>query len=334
MMQLTMAMSSQGGGVYMVTNCKSSFKGGAFKQVLNIVRVPGQTRAGVVSNKGNSKPTDPTTRISQSVNRQDTISQDATPAEPAAPGQRPDELNLWSQLKRGLPSPGLPGYLSNFTAASGGLGGTVGVTSVSGATPNLAGAARIAGQSFGGSIPGGQYQPAFGIPLPAVAAAGLQNRVYSPGGYVQQLAGTLANSFGISGAPRQLLDQFVKDQSRKVSQLGVIGSGIGAGANIQIQPSAFPSISSRIQGLNWNMVSAAGAMPDSGASLISNASTLIGSVTQGTKADPYAIAPLFNVNQSQLSGLSPNLQSKVLGELAGITSNVSPDTNLATAAAQ
>ena len=38
-------------------------------------------------------------------------------------GERPDTLNLLSQQQRGLPSPGLPGMLSNFTAAVGGLGG-------------------------------------------------------------------------------------------------------------------------------------------------------------------------------------------------------------------
>ena len=339
-------------GVYMVTTCKSAFKGGAFKQTLQIVRVPGQSRAGEVSNKGKNKPTDPTARISQAVNRRDTVVQDATPAEPAAPGQRPDELNLWNQLNRGLPSPGLPGYLSNFTAATGGLGGTVsavagsnlnlagasrlavGISAVSGATPNLAGAARLAGQGFGGSIPGGQFQPAFGMPLPARAAVGLQNRVYSPGGYVQQLASTLANSFGISGAPRQLLDQFVGIQARKVSQLGVIGSGIGAGANVQIIPSALPIGNNPIQGLNSNMIGATSSMPDRGAGLVGDVTSRLRASTQGSNADPHAIAPLFGVDQSQLSGLSPNLQSKVLGQLSGIASNIPADTNLATAAAQ
>lgn len=339
-------------GVYMITTCKSSFKGGSFKQILQITRVPGQTRAGVVSNKGSNKPTDPTTRIGQAVNRRDTVVQDATPVEPAAPGQRPDELNLWNQINRGLPTPGLPGYLSNFTAATGGLGGTIsavagsnlnlagasrlaaGFSAVSGATPNLAGAARLAGQSFGGSIPGGQFQPAFGIPLPAVAAVGLQNRVYSPGGYVQQLANTLADSFGISGAPRQLLNQFVGSQARKVNQLAVLGSGIGAGANIQLNSPATIPTTGVLQGVNSNMVGAASNMSDGGAGLLSDAASRIRSLTQGSNADPYAVAPLFGVDQSQLSGLSPNLQSKVLGQLSGIASNTPADTNLATASAQ
>jgi hypothetical protein len=82
------------------------------------------------------------------------------------------------------------------------------------------------------------------------------------------------------------------------------------------------------------MLGATSSIPDGGAGLVGDATARIRSVTQGSNADPYAIAPLFGVDQSQLSGLSPNLQSKVLGQLSGIASNIPADTNLATAAAQ
>jgi len=341
-------------GVYRVTKCNSKIKDGVFKQSLEVIRQPGQLPAKKVpSNEGQFAPTDPSKHTRLTPNRSDAVTADQTPAVDEAPGQRPDELNLWSQLDRGLPSPGLPGQLSNFTNATGGLGGTVGVVNVSGATSNLAGMTRLSTQVFGGSIPGGQYQPAFGMPLPSKAAVGLQQRVYSPGGYVQAMGMQLANSFGVKGPAAQLLNQFLGEQGRKINQATAVGSGIGVGAVLQLvqnntdsttaygirsqqlatPPSAIPT-TGIATGLNTNALSAVSNMPDSGASLINNAGTNIQSALQGNKADPLAIASLFGVNQSQLSGLSPNLQSKVVGQLENIVSSTPENTDLGIASAQ
>ena len=342
-------------GVYRVTKAKSTFKNGDFKQALDIIRQPGQSMPQEVpSNEGENEPSDPTLRFSQRPNPKDAPTKDSTPADLENPGQRPSEMNLYAQQMRGLPSPGLPGQLSNFTNATGGLGGTISVVSnVSGATPNLAGATRLASQIYGGVVPGGQYQPAFGMPLPAKAAVGLQQRVYSPGGYVQQLGNNLANSFGVTGAPKQLLDQFLGIAASRVNKATALGSGIGAGAILQITknnpsptsaydyisqpqasvPTALP-LTGIATGLNSNSLAAAANMPDGGAGIMNNIGTNIRAATQGSKPDPLAIAGQFGIDQSQLSGLSPNLQSKVISQLTNLSNATPPNTDLGVAAAQ
>ena len=145
-------------GIYRVNKVKSMFKDGTFKQNLEIMRSPGQPPAEQNPTPGGvNTPSDPSKRIVPEVNRVDVVATDATPVtspvvsvDTSVSGDRASTLNLARQLDRGLPSPGLPGQLSNFTAATGGLGGTISPIQVSGATPNLAGNTRIATQIFGG----------------------------------------------------------------------------------------------------------------------------------------------------------------------------------------
>ena len=342
-------------GVYRVTKAKSSFKDGFFKQQLEVIRQPGQPfPEPVPTNTGKSTPTNPTKTVSQESNAADTPVQDSTPAEPAAPGQRPDELNLFLQQQRQLPSPGLPGQLVNFTAATGGLGGTIAVSQVSGATPALlAGNTRLATQVFGGVIPGGINQPAQGIPLPARAAVGLQQQVLSPAGLINQIGQNIARSFGLKGVAADLAGQIVGIATAKINRSGIIGSGIGKGATIQFNktnlsnPTAYDLISNNnpsnitalpstgfAGALNPNTLAAVARLPDGGSSLINNAGTSIKSALQGTPSDPMAIAGNFGINQSQLSGLSPNLQSKILDQVSSVASNVPPTSDLGILAAQ
>jgi hypothetical protein len=342
-------------GIYRVTQVKSSFKDGLFKQSLEVIRQPGQPfPTPVPTNTGKSKPTIPTKTVTQEPNADDAAVPDVTPAEPASPGQRPDELNLFLQQQRQLPSPGLPGQLVNFTAATGGLGGTISVSQVSGATPALlAGTTRLSTQPFGGVVPGGIYQPSQGIPIPARAAVGLQQQVLSPAGLINQIGQNIARSFGLKGVAADLASQIVGMATTKINRSGVIGSGIGRGATIQFNktnlsnPTSYDLISNNnppnitavpttgfAGALNQNTLAAVARLPDGGASLINNAGTNITAATQGTNADPMAVAGKFGINQSQLSGLSPNLQSKILDQVSSIASNVPAGTDLGIASAQ
>jgi hypothetical protein len=353
-------------GVYNVTTVKSTFKDGLFKQTLNILRVPGQaTPTENPTNQGKSAPSDPTKSRSQASDKYDAVTVDVTPADPTpsepvittdlgTTGDRASTFNLATQLDRGLPSPGLPGQLSNFTAATGGLGGTVGLTQVSGATPNLVGSSRLATQIYGGVVPGGQNQFAAGIPMSAKAASGFQQRVLSPASLITQIGNTVAQSFGIKGPAGQLVSQIVNIATTKINRSGVIGSGIGAGATIALgslqttnspatyadyraqqlpSPSTAIATSGIATGLDQNTLAAVANL-GGGSNLVNNVGNNMLSATKGTVTDPMAIAGQFGINASQLSGLSPNIQSKVLEQVSNIANNVPANTNLASAAAQ
>jgi hypothetical protein len=271
-------------------------------------------------------------------------------------GDRASTLNLARQLDRGLPSPGLPGQLSNFTAATGGLGGTISPIQVSGATPNLAGNTRIATQIFGGVVPGGQQQSALGIPLPASAVPGLQGRVLSPSGLVTQVGQTIAGSFGLTGVAKQVATDIIGIATTKINRTGIIGSGIGVGVTVPYNPTATPTQSQSYieqrnsqnvfnptaipttgiaKGLDQSTLAAVGGLSSADkANLINEAGNKVKSVLQGSGVDTAGIARAFGINQSQVSGLSPNIQSKIVGQLNSIGIAVPADTNISQVASQ
>lgn len=332
-------------GVYQIIKCKSIFKDGMFKQSLEIMRMPGQAipvENPKITPQSNKTPiTDPAKSQAQTPNPDDVATTDSGPPSAEQSGFRPGTLNLLSQLDRSIPSPGLPGELSNFTAATGGAGSTIPVTSVAGINPNLPGVSRMI------SPLKTQDQPAFGMPLPAKAAVGLQQRVYSPGGFVQQAGANLLKSFGVTGPAAQLADQYLKQVGRKVNSLPVIGSGIGIGASINIiknnldpqtssdiknqqlpeQPSSIPSI----PGLGATALGVLGNNLTAIPGITNNAALRVQAATQGNTADPLAIAAAYGISQAQLSGLSPNITSNLINQLGNLTKKVPADTDLNTA---
>jgi hypothetical protein len=341
-------------GVYRVTKAKSTFKDGMFRQALEVIRQPGQPAPEEVpNNDGKNAPSNPSERVDSLPEMRDTVKADVTPAAVDAPGQRPDTINLLEQQSRSLPSPGLPGQLSNFTAATGGLGGTIPVASVSGAVTNpLSGITRLATQAYGGVVPGGLNQSAGGIRLQARAAVGLRNQVLSPAGLITQIGQSVSKSFGLTGAAGSLVNQVVGIATEKIRRSSVLGSGIGAGATVQFvtntlskdstigqqnqffaEPVTAIPTTGLAQGLDRNTLAAVAGL-GSGGSLVNNIGDKVLAVTQGNKTDPNAIASQYGINQSQLSGLSPNLQSKLIDQTSAIAGKVPADTDLGVATAQ
>ena len=331
-------------GVYQVTKCVSRFKDGAFKQSLSIIRMPGQAvpteDPANTPQSQKTPPTNPQDSGKQVPNPDDQTTEDTSPITAERAGFRPDQFSLAAQLGRTLPDPGLPGQASNFAAATGGLGGVVPMTPASGINPNLPGVARFI------SNLDVQNQPAFSIPLPARVAAELQQQVYSPGGFLQQMGDNLMKTFGISGAPKQLIDQVLRQQANKINRIPIPGSGIGVGATVQIvknnpnplsvadlnlqqlpeSPTATPSVpgvSGNALGYLTNNLT---AIPG----VINNAALKLQSVTQGTSADPLAIAAAYGINQAQLSGLSPNITSKLINQLKNIIDKIPENTDINT----
>lgn len=358
-------------GVYRVTKAKSSFKDGTFKQSLEVIRQPGQPAPEEVpNNDGKNTPSNPSNRMDSLPDTRDTVKADVTPAAVDAPGQRPDTINLLKQQARSLPSPGLPGQLSNFTAATGGLGGTISVASVSGAVTRpisgatrlesvsgafanpLSGVTRLATQAYGGVVPGGLNQSAGGIRLQARAAVGLRNQVLSPAGAITQIGQSVARSFGLTGVAGSLVNQVVGIATEKIRRSSVLGSGIGAGATVQFVTNTLSKDSTvgqqnqffaapvtaipttgLAQGLDKNTLAAVAGL-GGGASLVNNIGDKALAATQGSRTDPNAIAEQYGINQSQLSGLSPNLQSKIIDQVSAISEKVPADTDLGVATAQ
>jgi hypothetical protein len=240
-------------GIYRVNSAVSMFQDGQFKQQLKIMRLPGQI---IGDTSPISNVQDQFTTSAKSI---DQSSPDTTTAD--NPSARPSSANALLQLTRGIVSPGLPGVLSNFTAAVGGIGSSVNslLNQVSGAVSGGINQLTSAASTLGGIVPGGVDQLASGIRL---QASGLINSVQN------QTASTIGGLTSITGAAN---------------------SAIGKVTNV----ASVANFAADIQ----NKISA---------------------ITSGIPTDPFAIASKFGINAAQLSGLSADLQSKVLAQAAAL----------------
>ena len=99
-------------GVYQVNEVTSTFKDGVFSQKLDIMRMPGQVL------DSNLRDSDPADLRSSTPKPEDQVVPNQTRA--LSPSQRADSNTLAEQLGRGLPD-----IDTNFTDATGGLGGTI-----------------------------------------------------------------------------------------------------------------------------------------------------------------------------------------------------------------
>jgi hypothetical protein len=100
-------------GVYRVIQSVNTFKDGMFKSHLKMLRLAGQ-QAGA-SDKAYSLIEQPKSG--------DQPVKDTAPDDVVQAGTRPNEISLTNMVKRGLPSAGLPGVLSNFSNAVGSASG-------------------------------------------------------------------------------------------------------------------------------------------------------------------------------------------------------------------
>jgi hypothetical protein len=320
-------------GVYLITTCKSKFRDGQFKQTLNIIRQPGQAlpTANPAETPQSSKTpiTDPSKTHKVEPNPDEATTRDATPISADSAGVRPDEMTLRDQLGTSYPNPGLPGTNGSQ------------VTVVPGINPNLPAVSRMI------SPLGISEQPSFSMPIPAKAATGLLQRVYSPGGYVQSMGMGILNSFGVKGPAAQLANQYLGNIARKINSVPILGSGIGVGASINIvknnanpqtnaeyqnqqlpeQPTANPTAA----GLSGNALGYLANNLTAIPGITNNSALLAQSALQGNSTDPLAVAAAFGVNQAQIAGLSPNLTSVLVGKLESLTKSVPADTDLNTA---
>lgn len=339
-------------GVYMVTKVTSILNNGEFKQRLEIIRKPGQ----IINNE--AQPTDYRKSETESPKPLAQTTTDTTRG--INDGNRADTLNLLEQLGRGLPSPGLPGELSNFTKAIGGLGGDINnlLNQVSGAVTSGIGKLTSANSVFGGSIPDGVNQLASGIRMQTSGLVNLVQDKFSSAASVVQSAKTLESGFSITGAANSIADS-ITSKARAVSDLvSIKGSGIGEGASIFIDktvsiaqevqqnatvvasdlisqtaklPTELTLITGQAKNLGTTALASVNSLFDSGSSLVSSVGDKITGLTSGIPTDTTALASKLGINPSQISGLSSELKSKVLDQASGIAKSIPEDTDLSAA---
>ena len=328
-------------GVYSVQKAVSTFKNGDFKQKLEILRIPGQIL------DLNITPTDPNDLTIVSAAPQHGVVPNTTRAE--APSQRIDSSTVMDQLDRGLPSPGLPGELSNFTNATGGLGGSV-LNQTPGRTMQPD---NLAAGSF-----------VIGDPLPTdvssnirLSDSGLADITQTNLGSGASLASATEILSGNNSSPysvNSLADSINSNNITNSLNISNIGSGIGEGATLNLpvaitDPSGLDiKFGSTIDPtkLNANSITnLVGSNKELGTSALgvvtglgSKVGPFVGGIGNkiaafgGTTSDPNAIGARVGLDVSKLSGLGLGFQSKVLGQIESIGKNLPEGVNLKQAA--
>lgn len=335
-------------GIFKVNKVSSSFKEGMFKQKLEIMRMPGQ-----VLDK-NYAPSDIKNVIIAKPNLNNAVVPDATRS--IAPAARLDSSSAFEQIQRGLPSPGLPGVASNFTAATGGLGG---------ATQNLLNQ-TIGAVSQLSSLRSGAAT--VGVPLPNDVASNI--RLNSSGLANLGQSSSLLSSAALLAVATNVITGNVPTKRALGVVAGAVagaavtsilnkpnqGSGIGEGASISI-----PKFTAPINPTSNELASGATIDPvalgkeavtravDTAKELGTNAiaavnqigtgvSGLVGGIGDKIKslsaspADPRGIAASVGVDSSKLSGLGSKLPSEVSKQLEQFANNKPEDVNLSQAA--
>lgn len=291
-------------GVYQVTEVSSTFKNGDFRQRLNIIRIPGQ----VVDQ--DIKSEDPTEYYGDKENPDKQVIPETSRA--LAPSQRLTEGAALSNIGRGTPITGLPGQLSNFTNATGGLGGTA--SPLLNQTPGFAANPLSAGSSIIGKT-----LPSDFLSNVRLSTSGLANLAQSSLG-TAAITAAAANVITGNLAPQRLA--------------GIIAGSVAAAAATPVLSratdvalGAVKDPAALLNGLSSNAVSLASNLGASAAGLVNGVGDKV-SALLSSAADPSAIAAKVGIDPSRISGLASSLQSKVMGEISNLTKNIPSDVNL------
>lgn len=331
-------------GIYKVNKASSTFKDGTFKQRLEILRIPGQIL------DQNIAPSDPGAREDTRPSVYNRVVPDTTRS--MNPSQRLDSSTAMEQLSRGLPSPGLPGELSNFTAASGGLGGSTAAMLIQTPGRILKNGALAAGSSvIGNMLP---TDVSSNIRLSASGLANINQTGLSSAALIAVATNILTKNIPTPKIVSGLATAITGGALAMAINKANIGSGIGEGATIKL-----PSIVTNPTGLDVKFGSTidptkiasdtvnriGGATAELGASAVGivnslgkNVSSFVSgigdkiSALAGTPADPSAIGAKVGLDVSQLSGIGATLQSKVLSQISSFGKNLPAGVNLNQAA--
>ena len=335
-------------GAYQVNKATSSFRDGAFKQKLEIMRMPGQV---LDSNLRDSDPADARTTKPDAT---DQVTPDETRA--TNPSQRMDSNTAAEQLTRGLPSAGRPSELSNFTNATGGLGGT---------TPSLlnqtAGSIADAGSPTSKNLIVGQPLPSpndisSNIRLNASGLVNLSQKSLENSALLASAANVLTGNLSIERAVGSLGGSLINSAINYARDIPNIGSGIGKGATVSLDATpataaadlnanqlkegldfdtsklSLSSVGNIASSISSKTIDAAKGIGDQAKNLVGGIGDKIKSLT-ALPSDPTGAASEVGLDSNSLSGLRGALQSKLPSQINDMIKNVPEDVNLSKAAA-
>jgi len=331
-------------GIYQITKCSSTFKEGVFKQRLEILRMPGQIL------DQNIPVSDPANRIIAIPARSNQVIPDTTRS--SNPSQRLDSSTAMEQLDRGLPSPGLPGELSNFTAATGGLGGsTTGMLMQTPGAISQSGALTAGSSVLGSTLPSNFSS---NIRLNSSGLASINQTGLSSAALIAAATNVLTGNSPVPDAVTRVATNITNRSLTTALKKLNIGSGIGEGATIKlpgivIDPTAldiqFGSTINPTSLESGSVSSIAGATKELGVSAIGIVNSLGTNISpfakdignkilsmRGTPADPAAIGAQVGLDTAQLSGLGNKYQSKILNQISNFGKNIPEGVNLVQAA--
>jgi hypothetical protein len=303
---------AQFSGVYRVQKCNHILKGGEFKQVLSIIRYRGQEIDRTVS-----KP-QTTIAVEKTQPGNEVRTDSADPAVPKA-GVKSNDLDLYSLVGKGLPTPGLPGNIANLVGTQ-----NLGLKITAGATALTAGLGLKVGESLNGINP-----LASGLRAPASALSALQQGSnLLPAASVAQaekiaesvLPGTgnaLRNLSG--GAPTGIVSSLKSAGTSAAEALGGIKnkvSNLVSSSSKSLTPAerAAVIVDANSKGIPIDQA-------------LRNASTF-GVNLPGLDATPAAIAQQLGIDPSQFSGLTGGLDSKLIAQANDLVKNLPPNANL------
>lgn len=291
-------------GVYQVTEATSTFKNGDFRQRLNIIRVPGQ----VIDMEVRSE--DPASAFAQSENAEINPIVDASRA--VVPEQRMSETAALSNIDRGVPFNGLPGQLSNYTAASGGLGGSS--TPLLNQTPGFAANPLAAGSAAIGQILGSDFTSNVRLSLSGLASIAQNN--LGTAAVINAAAGVITGSL-----PAQRVAATIASSIATAALTPVLSRSTDSTQGNLSNPEAL------VQNIGTSAIDAVSGLGSQASELVSDVGNKVSSLL-GTVSDPSAIAARVGIDAAKISGLSSGLQSKVTQQLTNLTKNIPGDVNL------
>jgi hypothetical protein len=284
-------------GVFRVITLTNSFKGGVFTQNLDVVRIAGQIlgkESEILAPNGGTNPT-PGQQVIK----------DTALASILRSGIRPSDFNLGNLLKRGLPSVGLPGGISNFTNAL-----SAGASPVSGLLNQIAGVAGQANQlanQLGVSPISGVNALTSGIRLSAAGLSSLSS--------IPDLAAASVTAAGSSiGNISNITNAAVKLASNTVNSIAALPSTLASAA--QTNP-----LVQNVTGLatqSFNQISG----------LLGDAKNAVTSLQNTIPTDFASVGAKLGIDTSALAGLSPDLASKMTTELTQLVKDIPQNTDL------
>lgn len=258
-------------GIYRVIKCRSTFRDGLFKQQLNILRLPGQQE--VSQRKRPSKSYD---FIEKPKAGSVTVA-DSAPLDVTRYGLKPNEFNLAGLINKGLPTTGVPGFMSNLQSQGGIIG------SIAGGASAVAGVIQSGVSALGraSGIVGANLLPGISSTIDRIAVGSRlgANGLQTVAGLTNKVTGASANGItmptvnadtvmngvsNISNAVRSGADSLVNNALSRINSLQSGGASAALANTLGVNASQITGLSSNLTGNTMNQLrSIAGNIPAS-----------------------------------------------------------------------